>query len=248
VRLFSENRLTYSGQCERQYPGAQDSDRRLGIGAVYPRPAVPVKDFNQLSFEEVIVMTSETELQSMSVVPPIEEVMTGCDVVWLRQYSASQIGYPSIPITTVLGDRTLCHNPYSSYASDFPGYGPVRAEIREPGPPIGEWYCESDAPAARFRLDREHDYYRLEMDNESFYVFAATDIIPHTGRYVESEIVPYGYVVRRTPSGGNPTSFEPVRFVSFGDGIGVHDEMRYYFTYENGTISTNWNANVCRQR
>lgn len=245
VRLYASDGLLYRAECRRLQAGQSDQQRFLGIGAVYPRPAVPANDYNQVHFEDVYLMQSSLAVSPGELTGSFQEILSGCDVTWMGGYSAEQLGNAGIPITTVLADRTLCLNRYASYASDFPGYGPVRVDIPDMSALEGNWYCGSEAPTSRFALFRENDYLRALIDDRMFYVFAANQIIPHGRGYTESEIVPFGYMVRSSPSGGDPQTFRSVPFVSIGHGIGVYDEMRYYFTVNDSVIRPNWTPREC---
>ena len=245
VRLYESAGMSYVAECRRVHLGSSDRPRALGIGAVYPRPAVPANDYNTTHFEDVFLMQPAQWVKNANPAGVVEEVLFGCDVHWMGGYSAEELGKAGIPIVNALEDRTLCANRYASYASDFPGYGPVRVAFTQMDEIEGSWYCGSEAPTSRFSFYRENDYLRALIDDRVFYVFAATNIIPHARGHVESDVVPFGYMVRSSPSGGDPQTFQSVPFVSIGHGIGVHDEMRYYFTYQDAVIRPNWTPREC---
>jgi hypothetical protein len=245
VRFYSSDSTDYEAQCRRVQPGRVEQPRALGIGMAYPRPGVPVSDYNFLQFEHLYVMQIMDEVTVPVQKNEYTEVANGCTANWQGGYTTEDAGITAIPIGNVLRDRTDCSNWYATYASDFPGYGPTRVAMPDTSHLEGNWYCGSEAPSSRFSLYRENDYLRLLMDNETFYVFGAKDIYPHQRLSSDDSVIPFGYIVTRSPEGGNPTTFVYSPFVAVGDGIGAADGMRYYFTEKNGVMSTNWTAQEC---
>jgi len=246
VTLYTSDTRAYQTTCPRIYSGSESTLRSLGIGSVYPRPAVPTNDYNYIAFQDIYVMRLDQFVPAQPSTGASEEVLFGCAANWQGGYTVEDMAVPAIPFAVVLSDRTDCYNPYRSYASDFPGYGPERVAMQQPEQLIGSWYCGSEAPSSRFSIRPENDYLRMLIDNELFYVFAATNIMSHV-LFSDIEPIPYGYMVTSNPTGGNRDSFQPIDFVSIGDGIGVQDQQRYFFTFDGSRIYTNWNARDCQR-
>jgi hypothetical protein len=246
VTLYTADTRAYQTTCARIYSGAESTPRSLGIGSVYPRPAIPTNDYNLLAFQDIYLMQLDQFVPAQPSTRTSQEVLFGCTANWQGGYTAEDMAVPAIPIAVVLSDRTDCSNPYRSYASDFPGYGPERVAMQQPEQLIGSWYCGSEAPSSRFSIRPENDYLRMLIDNELFYVFAAANIESNV-LFSDTNAIPFGYVVTGTPTGGNRLTFQPVDFVSIGDGIGVFDQQRYFFTFDGTRIYTNWNARDCQR-
>ena len=72
-------------------------------------------------------------------------------------------------------------------------------------------------------------------------VFYAKDV-----PQLDSNSVQDAYIVTYNGSYGlDPVMFEMHDIASIGDGIGSATDYRYYFTYANNQITTNWTAQPC---
>ncbi len=238
VSLYDANGGVQYVTCKRAAPGPNDEVRRLGIGAVYPRPAVPANDYNKVTFNDVYVMAGQPVVGDSDA----QKVTGRCTANW--------VGYDDevreIDIVTVISSETDCRNVYKNFSSDFPGYGPERLPMPDTSTIVGNWKCGVDTPTSQFRLEQRGDMLMMTIEDQSLYVYYAKEIMRYwRSAYDMGDGVAEGYVVTNTTRGGNNQTYESVDFVQIGDGIGYLDQHHYYFVVEGDQILTNWTALPC---
>lgn len=239
VRIFSPSEQIHDVTCARAWTGRPEMPRYVGIGAVHAGPMVPTNDYNTVAFNEISVMAGSPVTPPTA---PITEITGGCNGAWMGGYDYEQ----AIPVTQALQMQTLCRNEYANFSSDFPGYGPVRVAMPPNDLNNSRWSCGGNAPSSQLIFWQGPETLQMTMDNTSYYVFYAKDISEHLRAYPQAfGTISDGYIVTQSPNGGNNTTFQSVDFVNIGDGIGVQDQYRFFFTIENNQLITNWTALPC---
>ncbi len=230
--------------CQRRAPNENQATRIMGIGAALAQSMVPIITQNVAMYDNLLI-TVPTTVPSSSTVGRAKEIV---DQDFFCHFGDGMTGeegdVPAKPIglADVFTEQVRCNDQYYTHSFDFPGYGPERLTTPNVSELSGNWSCGSTYEFAQFQLAPEKNYLVMNIAGQSIVVFYAKDVPKFEG----AVDVQNAYVVTyKGPYGGNLTTFDSYDFAKVGDGVGSAIGYRYYFTYANNQITTNWTAQPC---
>lgn len=227
-------------ECARTITPIETAPRIMAIGAALAQSMVPVVSQNRVTYDNLRI-SSPKEIAPVSITGPATEVFDAdlyCQIDGLGDDGTKR----PINIVDIYTQFVKCNNQYFAFSFDFPGYGPVRLPTPNTPDLYGNWSC-GNGEYAQFSLTPEKDYLIMRSTGTSIVVFYAKTVAQP---YEEQATTPDGYMVTFNGTFGGQ-GVDSHDFAQIGDGIGSAIGYRYFFTYKDNQIITNWTAQPCKK-